>query len=129
MVLKGLGGPGGLRIGRVGAGRVEWHRLTLEQNPTQFHIVNALADLPIDDRALDPARYDGRPDGQTYFLTRSGGEASDDNCALRRRYKPHPPFESSCLQFYAKRVVEVDAGQKLVKKLHVAKDQTVHWQL
>ena len=48
---------------------------------------------------------------------------------LRRRYKPHPPFESSCLQFYAKRVVEVDAGQKLVKKLHVAKDQTVHWQL
>jgi acetoacetate decarboxylase len=31
----------------VGAGRVEWHRLTWEQNPTQFHIVNALADLPI----------------------------------------------------------------------------------
>jgi len=51
----------------------------------------ALADLPIDDRALDPARYDGRPDGQTYFLTRSGGEASDDNCALRRRYKPDAP--------------------------------------
>ena len=47
----------------------------------------------------------------------------------RRRYKPHPPFESSCLQFYAKRVIEVDAGQKLVKKLHVNKDQTVHWQL
>jgi len=51
----------------------------------------ALADLPIDTRALDPARYDGRPDGQTYFLTRSGGEASDDNCALRRRYKPDAP--------------------------------------
>ena len=51
----------------------------------------ALADLPIDDRALDPARYDGRPDGQTYFLTRTGGEASDDNCALRRRYKPDAP--------------------------------------
>lgn len=51
----------------------------------------ALADLPIDDRALDPARYDGRPDGSTYFLTRSGGEASDDNCALRRRYKPDAP--------------------------------------
>lgn len=51
----------------------------------------ALADLPIDARALDPARYDGRPDGQTYFLTRSGGAASDDNCALRRRYKPDAP--------------------------------------
>ena len=51
----------------------------------------ALADLPIDDRALDPARYDGRPDGQTYFLTRTGGEALDDNCALRRRYKPDAP--------------------------------------
>jgi len=26
---------------------VEWHRLTWEQNPTQFHIVNALKRLPI----------------------------------------------------------------------------------
>jgi acetoacetate decarboxylase len=31
----------------VGVGSVEWNRLTWEQNPTQFHIVNALADLPI----------------------------------------------------------------------------------
>lgn len=51
----------------------------------------ALADLPINARALDPARYGGRPDGQTYFLTRSGGAASDDNCALRRRFKPDAP--------------------------------------
>ena len=51
----------------------------------------ALADLPIGDRALEPARYDNQPDGQTYFLTRAGGEASDDNCALRRRYSPDAP--------------------------------------
>ncbi|HUW17507.1 MAG TPA: acetoacetate decarboxylase family protein [Actinomycetes bacterium] len=31
----------------VGEGTVEWHHLTWEQNPTQFHYVNALADLPI----------------------------------------------------------------------------------
>jgi hypothetical protein len=31
----------------VGAGSVDWKRLTWEQNPTQFHIVNALADLPV----------------------------------------------------------------------------------
>lgn len=31
----------------VGQGRVDWQRLTWEQNPTQFHIVNALADLPV----------------------------------------------------------------------------------
>jgi acetoacetate decarboxylase len=31
----------------VGTGSVAWHDLTWEQNPTQFHIVNALADLPI----------------------------------------------------------------------------------
>lgn len=31
----------------VGEGRIEWNQLTWEQNPTQFHIVNALADLPI----------------------------------------------------------------------------------
>jgi acetoacetate decarboxylase len=30
-----------------GEGKVEWNHLTWEQNPTQFHIVNALADLPI----------------------------------------------------------------------------------
>jgi len=30
-----------------GTGKVEWHRLTWEQNPTQFHIVNALEKLPI----------------------------------------------------------------------------------
>ncbi len=32
---------------RVGAGTVDWFHLTWEQNPTQAHIVNALADLPI----------------------------------------------------------------------------------
>jgi acetoacetate decarboxylase len=32
---------------RVGTGSLEWHELTWEQNPTQFHIVNALAALPI----------------------------------------------------------------------------------
>ncbi len=31
----------------VGSGSVEWQHLTWEQNPTQFHIVNALADLPV----------------------------------------------------------------------------------
>lgn len=31
----------------VGEGRVDWQRLTWEQNPTQHHIVNALADLPV----------------------------------------------------------------------------------
>ena len=31
----------------VGEGTVEWQHLTWEQNPTQFHIVNALADLPV----------------------------------------------------------------------------------
>lgn len=31
----------------VGAGEIDWNHLTWEQNPTQFHIVNALADLPI----------------------------------------------------------------------------------
>ena len=31
----------------VGDGAVEWQTLSWEQNPTQFHIVNALADLPV----------------------------------------------------------------------------------
>ena len=31
----------------VGEGRAQWQHLTWEQNPTQFHIVNALADLPV----------------------------------------------------------------------------------
>ena len=31
----------------VGIGRIDWHRLTWEQNPTQCHIVNALAELPV----------------------------------------------------------------------------------
>jgi acetoacetate decarboxylase len=31
----------------VGRGTVNWHQLTWEQNPTQFHIVNTLAQLPI----------------------------------------------------------------------------------
>lgn len=31
----------------VGAGTIRWNHLTWEQNPTQFHIVNALADLPV----------------------------------------------------------------------------------
>ena len=33
--------------GWTGKGKIEWHRLAWEQNPTQYHIVNALADLPI----------------------------------------------------------------------------------
>ncbi|MGI9603625.1 MAG: acetoacetate decarboxylase family protein [Acidimicrobiales bacterium] len=32
---------------QVGDGRIDWHRLSWEQNPTQFHIVNALAELPL----------------------------------------------------------------------------------
>ena len=32
---------------QIGVGSVEWDHLTWEQNPTQHHIVNALADLPI----------------------------------------------------------------------------------
>jgi acetoacetate decarboxylase len=32
---------------QVGQGRVDWQHLTWEQNPTQFHIVNALAELPV----------------------------------------------------------------------------------
>jgi hypothetical protein len=31
----------------IGEGNIDWNKLTWEQNPTQFHIVNALADLPI----------------------------------------------------------------------------------
>jgi acetoacetate decarboxylase len=31
----------------VGEGNINWHQLTWEQNPTQFHIVNALAELPV----------------------------------------------------------------------------------
>jgi acetoacetate decarboxylase len=31
----------------IGQGRVDWQHLTWEQNPTQHHIVNALADLPV----------------------------------------------------------------------------------
>lgn len=31
----------------VGQGKIQWQHLTWEQNPTQFHIVNAIADLPI----------------------------------------------------------------------------------
>jgi len=36
-----------IRESWVGQGRLEWQHLTWEQNPTQFHIVNALADLPV----------------------------------------------------------------------------------
>ena len=32
---------------KVGTGSIEWEHLTWEQNPTQYHIVNTLADLPI----------------------------------------------------------------------------------
>jgi hypothetical protein len=31
----------------VGDGSLEWQELTWEQNPTQYHIVNALAALPV----------------------------------------------------------------------------------
>ena len=30
-----------------GRGKVNWQQLTWEQNPTQYHIANALAGLPI----------------------------------------------------------------------------------
>jgi hypothetical protein len=33
----------------VGTGAIRWNHLTWEQNPTQFHIVNALADLALAD--------------------------------------------------------------------------------
>ena len=36
-----------LRQIMLGEGNVDWNRLTWEQNPTQFHIVNALEQLPI----------------------------------------------------------------------------------
>jgi hypothetical protein len=36
-----------IREAMIGEGEVIWQRLTWEQNPTQYHIVNALADLPI----------------------------------------------------------------------------------
>jgi acetoacetate decarboxylase len=32
---------------QIGTGAIEWQRLTWEQNPTQYRIANALADLPI----------------------------------------------------------------------------------
>jgi hypothetical protein len=31
----------------IGEGAIDWQQLTWEQNPTQFHIVNALAGLPV----------------------------------------------------------------------------------
>jgi len=31
----------------VGTGKVEWQQMKWEQNPTQHHIINALADLPV----------------------------------------------------------------------------------
>lgn len=31
----------------VGSGEVDWNHLSWEENPTQFYIVNALADLPV----------------------------------------------------------------------------------
>ena len=32
---------------QIGQGSIDWQYLTWEQNPTQYHIVNALADLPV----------------------------------------------------------------------------------
>ena len=32
---------------KIGQGTVNFNHLTWEQNPTQYHIANALADLPI----------------------------------------------------------------------------------
>ena len=42
-----------IREAWVGEGRIEWQQLSWEQNPTQYHIVNALAALPV--RAWLPA--------------------------------------------------------------------------
>ena len=36
-----------IREAWVGEGRADWHRATWEQNPTQCHIINALAELPV----------------------------------------------------------------------------------
>ncbi len=36
-----------IRSAWSGKGQVQWRKLSWEQNPTQYHIVNALADLPI----------------------------------------------------------------------------------
>lgn len=36
-----------IKWAQVGEGAVNWQQLTWEQNPTQFHIVNALAALPV----------------------------------------------------------------------------------
>ncbi len=38
---------GGMKEAWTATGEVQWNHLTWEQNPTQHHIVNALADLPI----------------------------------------------------------------------------------
>lgn len=38
---------GNIKEASIGSGEIEWHRLTWEQNPTQFHIINALEELPI----------------------------------------------------------------------------------
>ncbi|MEH6604696.1 MAG: acetoacetate decarboxylase family protein [Pseudomonadales bacterium] len=32
---------------KIGQGKIDWSHLSWEQNPTQYHIVNALAELPI----------------------------------------------------------------------------------
>jgi len=51
----------------VGQGSVQWEHLTWEQNPTQSHIVNALADLPILDyvhTAVIKGSCDLAPEGQ-----------------------------------------------------------------
>ena len=42
-----------LREAWLAEGDIQWSKLTWEQNPTQFHFVNALADLPV--RHLLPA--------------------------------------------------------------------------
>jgi len=31
----------------IGEGKIDWNHLSFKQNPTQYHIVNALADLPV----------------------------------------------------------------------------------
>lgn len=51
----------------------------------------ALADQPIEVRALLAARFEGRPEGPVYFRTRADGAATDADCALRRRSAPDAP--------------------------------------
>jgi esterase/lipase superfamily enzyme len=48
----------------------------------------ALADQPVEVRALLEARFEGRSEGPVYFQTRPNFDAEDQACSLRRRTAP-----------------------------------------